>query len=482
MKVVLGRLLKSFVCVAVGVHCCVGVADPVMRGLPRATHFYRTTAVQDFREVVNADWGAETGPGAMVIDLDAAVERQRFRGLGGSFAEASCFTLMRLPKEKRDAAFEMLFGKTGLRLSIGRIHCASSDYSMHLYSYAPVAGDVELKHFTIDDDRQWVIPAIHEALRVNPSIFFFSSPWSAPGWMKENGTMCGSRLKPDMFGVYADYVVKFLKAYRDEGIVISAHTPQNEVEAEQSFNSPTLLMPLADEAKFVLALHPKLKAAGLDTKLWILDHNYDLTNRVDEVLATPGVRKAVAGIAWHSYAGEPEAVKRYRDSQPDLENIHTEMGPHIDRSKRDFIWWGDLILRGFNAGQTGFTNWCLALDENGQPNTSCGFPCAGLIAVHSETGEIIPSNQYQAFRHISPFVDPGAKVLEAPLVTDMPQGPAAERVKRSVYSVFRNQDGKYVVIINHPSESGAQYMIQLNGRYLPVVLLGRSLTTIVIDS
>lgn len=450
-------------------------------GLWAGTTVYQTTDAQAFRPVSHAEWGVESGPGAMVINLDEAVARQTFRGLGGSFAEASCFTLMRLPEAKRAAAFELLFGKTGLRLSVGRIHCGASDYSMHLYSYDAVPGDTALKHFSIDDDRKWVLPALREALKINPDIFFFSSPWSAPGWMKENGTMCGSRLRSDMFEVYADYIVKFLTAYRDEGVVISAHTPQNEVETEQSFNSPTLLMPAEDEAKFVLTLGTKLKAVGLQTKIWILDHNYDLTNHVDAVLATPGVRETIGGIAWHSYVGEPEAVSRYRDGYPELENIHTEMGPHIDRSKRDFLWWGDLILRGFNAGQTGFTNWCLALDENGQPNTSCGFPCTGLITVHSETGEVIPSNQFQAFRHISPFVDPGAQVLEAPLQTAMPKGPAAGRVSKSVYSAFRNPDGRQVVVINHPHEGGGQYMLKLKGHYLPVVLLGRSLTTVVIE-
>ena len=448
----------------------------------KTTRFYRTTHAQGFREIVNADWGDESGPGSQIIDLDAAVDRQTFRGLGGSFAEASCFTLMRMPEERRKLAFEMLFGKTGLRLSVGRIHCAASDYSLHLYSYDSVPGDVDLKCFSIDDDRAWVLPALREALKVNPSIFFFSSPWSAPGWMKENGTLCGSRLKPDMFDVYANYVVRFLKAYRDEGIVISAHTPQNEVGAEQNFNSPTLLMPAEDEAKFVLALKPKIDAAGLKTKIWIHDFNYDKTNHVDAVLSTPGICEAISGIAWHSYRGDPEIVKRYRDRFPELENIHTEMGPHIDRSKRDFLWWGDLVLRGFNAGQTGFTNWCLALDENGQPNTSLGFPCAGLIAVHSETGEVIPSNQYQTFRHISPFVDVGATVLEAPLVSGLPKGAAAMRVAKSVYSAFRNPNGQIVVVINHPTDDGAQYVLRWHGRCLPVVLLGRSLTTIVIGT
>ena len=456
------------------------MAAVVVGAEPCATKVWRSTRTQDFREVVGADWSPLSGPGAQVVDLDAAEPRQTYRGFGGSFAEASCFLLMNLPEAKRREAFEMLFGKTGLHLSVGRIHCGASDYSLHLYSYDDVAGDVALEHFSIDDDRRWVLPAIREAQKANPSIFFFSSPWSAPGWMKTNGTMCGSRLKPDMFGPYADYIVKFLQAYRREGVLISAHTPQNEVLCEQSFNSPTMLMPAEDEARFVLELRPRLRAAGLDTALWVFDHNYDLTNNLEQVLATPGVREAVQGIAWHSYGGDPEAVAAYRAKFPELENIHTEMGPHIDRYRRDMLWWGDLVLRGINAGQTGFTNWCLALDENGQPNVSCGFPCAGLIEIHSETGAITPSEQYRMFRHVSPFVSTGARVMSAPIRTEIPSGAAAKRIAKTVYTVFQNPDGKWVLVFSHPSEEGAQVMIRKGGRYLPVQLIAKSLTTVVL--
>ena len=462
------------------------VAGVSVQGAPE-TVVYRTTSSQDFDEVCGAEWSRHTGPGAQLVDLDRAPRLQFYRGIGGSFAEASCYTLMKMPEAKRTEAFDMLFGPKGLRLNLGRIHCAASDYSLHFYSYDDVAGDVSLKHFSIDDDRKWVLPAIREALKRNPDLFFFSSPWSAPGWMKENGTMCGSRLKPDMHGVYADYVVKFIQTYAQEGVRIQAHTPQNEVLTQQTFNSPTMRMLPEDEAKFVLALRPRLTAAGLKTKIWIFDHNYAFKAHVDGVLAVPGVREAIDGIAWHSYTGDPEAVTEYVRRFPELENIHTEMGPHIDRSKRDFLYWGELILRGFNAGQTGFTNWCLALDENGQPNISCGFGCAGLITVHSRTGEIVPSNQYQAFRHISPYVRPGARVLKAmPLQSklnapyDGPEGQAALYVQKTVVSAFENPDGSYVVVANHPAESGAQLMLKKGGLYLPVQLLGKSLTTVLV--
>lgn len=452
-----------------------------------ATVIYRTTPTQEFSEVCGAEWSRHTGPGAQLIDLDRAERCQMYRGIGGSFAEASCYTLMKMPEPKRAEAFDMLFGENGLRLSTARIHCAASDYSLRFYSYDDIEGDVELKNFSIDEDRKWVIPAIKEALKRNPDIFFFSSPWSAPGWMKENGTMCGSRLRSDMYGTYADYIVKFIQAYAQEGICIQAHTPQNEVLTQQTFNSPTMRMLPEDEARFVLTLRPKFVAAGLKTKIWIFDHNYAFKTHVDGTLAVPGVREAIDGVAWHSYAGVPEVVEEYVRRFPELENIHTEMGPHIDRSQRDFLSWGELILRGFNAGQTGFTNWCLALDENGQPNISCGFGCAGLITVHSRNGEIIPSNQYQAFRHISPYVRPGAKILKAmPLKSKLdvpyegPEGQAALFLQKTVVTAFENPDGSYVVVANHPEVSGAQLMLKKGDLYLPVQLLGKSLTTILV--
>ena len=450
------------------------------------TRVFRTTLTQDFREVYNAEWSKlSTGPGAQIIDLDGAKATHRFRGLGGSFAECSGYLFSRMPETDRARLMEMLFGKTGLRLSTGRIHCASSDYSVHIYSYDDVDGDTELKHFSIDDDRRYVLPMIKAALKVNPDIFFFSTPWSAPWWMKTNRAVSVGHLRPDMYEVYSDYIVRFLQAYAEEGVDIKAHSPQNEPCLEDgpdvnAMNSPTMNLTPAEEAKLILTLKPRFDAAGLKTGIWMFDHNYDATGHVDAVLSVPGVREAVGGIAWHSYGGEPEAVARYRRDYPEFENIHTEQGPSVDRSTRDFLYWGERMLRGFNAGLSGYTNWLLLTDENGQPNTSCGHPCAGLVAVHSETGELIPSSQYQAFRHVSPYVMPGAEVLAAPPVNSVPGVLAATRIRDTETSAFRNPDGSHVVVINHRDDIGAQIVIRLHDVFLPVILLPKSLVTVVI--
>lgn len=434
------------------------------------TAIYRSTESQDFRRVDGAEWSKLGGPGMEVIDLDAAEDRQLYRGLGGSFTESACYNLMKLPESKRRQAFEMLFGEKGLRLSIGRINCGASNYSLKLYTYDDVPGDVALENFSVVRDRQWVLPAIREALELNPDIYFFSSPWSAPGWMKVNGTVCGGRLKPDMFGTYADYIVRFLKAYAAEGVRISAHTLQNEVLTEQKRQSPTMLLPPEDEARLIAELAPRLRSEGLDIRLWIHDHNYVDTNSVRKTLSIPGVREAIGGIAWHSYKGAPEAIVSIGRDFPELEQIHTEKGPHIDRLKRDMLYWGDLVLRGFNSGQTGFVSWNFALDENGQPNVSQGFPCGGLLAIDSESGEIVPSEQYRLFRCIGPFVRPGARVLSA----------SVGEKDGVVVSSFRNPDGSFVIVMNNSFKGGRQIAVRYKGFILPVQLLRRSVTTVVI--
>ena len=443
---------------------------------------YRTTGTREFREVVGALPSAHTGSGARVIDLDAAVPRQAFLGLGVSFPEASCHLMMRLKPEQRAELLGDIFGPGGLNLSVGRIHMGSSDYSRHLYTYDDTPGDVALKRFSIDEDRPEVLPVIKAALKVNPDLYFFASPWSPPGWMKDSESLCGGHLKPSMVPVYADYVVRFLGAYAKEGVGIGAVTIQNEPGTRQESNSPTCLYTSAEEVAAIRALAPKLTAAGLKTKIWVHDHNFDGTNRVATILADEAVRRAVGGIAWHPYEGEPEMVRPIGAAYPELPMYVTEMGPHIDRAKRPAVWWGRLMARSFNSGNGAFVGWCLALDEEGQPNVSLGFPCAGLIEIHSETGAVTPSSQYKAFRHVSPFVRRGARVLDAPIVS----GPNAmrNRIEGLDCVAVRNPDGSHVIFFARETPgdefSRLQVQIKWNGRYLPVQVFGNALTTVVI--
>jgi len=83
-----------------------------------------------------------------------------------------------------------------------------------------------LRRFTIDRDRQYIIPVLREALAVNPKLKIIASPWSPPGWMKTSGSMIGGTLLPSSFAPLARYFVRFVQSYEAAGVPIFAITPR----------------------------------------------------------------------------------------------------------------------------------------------------------------------------------------------------------------------------------------------------------------
>ncbi|MBQ6136660.1 MAG: hypothetical protein IJI73_04730 [Kiritimatiellae bacterium] len=471
------------------VFALAGIASLVSFGEPGMARLYRTTSTSAFRERVATFPSKMTGPGANVIDLDAAKPSHDFLGLGVSFAESSAYLWSKFAADRFPAShaavqreiMELLWTEKGAGLSIGRIHIGASDYSMHLYTYDDTPGDTELKHFSIDDDRRFVLPAIRAAQAVNKDIYFFASPWSPPAWMKSGGTLCGGRLNPSSYPVYAQYLLRFLKSYADEGVPVSALTVQNEPETEQAKNSPTCLWSADESAEFTTGfLAPAIKASGLNTQIWAYDHNFSDkgVEYVMKQLADPAFRDSVSALAWHPYVGSPTNLAPVRAAYPAMPMYVTEMGPHVDRTKRDMLWWSDLVLGAFNEGCGAFVSWCFLLDEDGQPNITPGFGCGGLLEIDSRTGELYESSQFRLFRHIGPFVKRGAKVLKAPIVP----GEASKGVEDVKHVVFRNPDGSHVAVLacRAGKFDRRQVQFKLGDYYYSVQVLGESVTTVLI--
>ena len=467
------------------IFCCAAILSVACSGVSAETRVYRTEARGGaMREVAANFWSALPQGNANTVDLDAAAADHPFTGLGVSIPESSCYLLSRLPAERRAEILRTVWTADGAGLSVARLQIGSSDYSMHAYTYDDVAGDTELKRFSIDPDRRYILPVVKEIQKINPDVTFFASPWSPPAWMKEGGNIAGGRMLDKYFGTYAKYLVKYVQAYAKEGVSIAAVTTQNEPECDQFGMSPTCLWSGEQETDFIVNhLAPALKAAGLQTKPWLWDHNFDGTNRVAQVLAQKGVLERIGAVAWHPYVGQPEWIKPIHAKYPDLPMVMTEMGPHVDRYRRDLLWWGDLMMRTFNSGCGGFTSWCMVLDEHGQPNITGGFPCAGFVEIDSVTGEAVPSEQFKAFRHVGRFVRRGADILKGFWKAGGSDW-ARRNDQRTTCAAFRNPDGSHVVVVAcKPAEGDAfspvQVQIKHKGRYLIVQALPGSLATIV---
>lgn len=119
---------------------------------------------------------------------------QNIEGFGGCFNELGFEALNLLAAEDRSAVLHSLFHPEGdHKFSICRLPIGASDYALEWYSLNETDGDYAMEHFSIERDRKYLIPYIREALKLNPELKLFASPWSPPTWMKFPGLIITAR-------------------------------------------------------------------------------------------------------------------------------------------------------------------------------------------------------------------------------------------------------------------------------------------------
>jgi glucosylceramidase len=394
-------------------------------------------------------WTASPASPAGSIVIDTGTPKQEILGFGAAMTDSSCYVLSQMQKDERLALMHDLFAPGAMAFNVCRTCIGSSDYARNLYSFDETPEpDPEMKKFSIDHDKAYILPMLREARQANPGLFLFSSPWSPPGWMKPDKTMLGGAMRRTSFPAYALYFRKFLEGYKAEGVLIDAVTVQNETDAEQEGKMPACLWAQEQEMEFAAKhLAPALRQAGLPTKIWVLDHNYSLWGRAIDELSDPSVYEAVDGIAWHGYVGEPSAMTRVHDAFPNKNAYWTEGGPDITQPDYQTDWtkWADTFNGILNNWARSITAWNIALDEHGKPNIGPFF-CGGTVTVENGTHKVTRSGQYHAFAHYSRHVKRGAKVLSTGADGKATDGKSLSQV------AFRNPDGGYVLVVANPGQ------------------------------
>lgn len=407
-----------------------------------------------------------------------------FLGLGVAITGSSCYQLNLMESQERRALLEKIYSKDGLGLRLGRLSVGSSDYSVELYSYDDVPGDVTLQHFSIEKDEEYIIPMIKEILEVNPDLYLYASPWSPPGWMKTGGSMCGGYMRNAYLECYAEYLVKFIQAYAEHGIHISAITPQNETNIDQNGKMPACRWHPETEAEFIQILHKKFKENKLDVKIWMYDHNFSDANRVLWSLEEcKGLLESCDGVAFHYYGGRIEETRQISKAYPTLDLHFTEGGPRlIDHYDSDWCKWSMMIAKALNHGYKSFTGWNLMLNEMGGPNIG-PFLCGGFATRHSITGEITFSGQYKAYCHIAPHLSPNSDIYPIYLGDSFGQAMFNyPKYKREVTGfAVDNHDGKLVLIVINPNAEKMQIRFKIQDAWWYAELQPDSVSTMMID-
>jgi glucosylceramidase len=415
------------------------------------------------------------------VFVDPSKTFQTFLGIGGALTDASAETFAKLPKEKQQEVLEAYYNpQKGIGYTLARTNIHSCDFSSDSYTYV-ADGDKSLKTFSIAHDKQYRIPFIKQAIAAaGGNLTLFASPWSPPAWMKDNNDMLhGGKLKPEYYQSWANYYVKFIKTYEQEGIPVWGLTIQNEPMAKQIWES--CIYTADDEKNFLKNyLGPTLGKAGLGSKkIMFWDHNRDLVyQRASTLLDDPMAAKYAWGLAFHWYedwSGGNQVfdnIRRVHETYPGKNILFTEgcNGPFKREEINDWKWgerYGRTMINDFNNGTVGWTDWNVLLDEKGGPNHVNNF-CFAPIHADTKTGQLYYMNAYYYIGHFSKFIRPGAKrIISAPSRSPL------------LTTAFINKNGKVAVVVMNQDAQKIPYYLWVGGNAVSVTSLPHSIATLI---
>ena len=351
------------------------------------------------------------------VFVEPSKKFQTFMGIGGAITDASAEVFAKLSKEKQTEFLNAYYDKQkGIGYSLLRTTIQSSDFSSESYSYIK-EDDKDLKTFSIEHDKQYRIPLIKQAIQTaGGNLLTYVAPWSPNAFMKSNkNVLKGGTLLPEYYQTWADFYVKFIKAYEKEGIPIWGTSTQNEPMATQTWES--CIYSAEAERDFIKNfLGPTLKKEKLgEVKIIAWDHNRDLMNyRANVIYSDPEASKYVWGIGFHWYenwsggASMFDNVAKVNEAYPDKKLLFTEGCVEKFDAKKYQFWangerYGISMINDFNNGTAGWTDWNILLDEKGGPNHVGNF-CFAPIHADTKTGELIYTPSYYYIGHFSKFI------------------------------------------------------------------------------
>jgi glucosylceramidase len=418
-----------------------------------------------------------------LVFVDPTKIFQTMLGIGGALTDAVAETFYKLPKEKQKEFLAAYYDKNiGIGYTLARTNIQSCDFSSGSYSYVSNS-DKGLSTFNISHDKKYRIPFIKEATKAaGGKLTMFVSPWSPPAFMKDNNDVLhGGKLKNEFAQSWANFYVKFIKAYEKEGIPVWGLSVQNEPMATQTWESCKYTA--EEERDFVKNyLGPTLVKGGMAAKkLIVWDHNRDLLyQRASTILEDPAAAKYIWGIGFHWYETWTGAGQNFENTRlthaafPDKNLIFTEGCVEKFDFNRLGDWslgerYGLSMMNDFNAGTVGWTDWNILLDEKGGPNHVGNF-CFAPVHADTRTGELIYTNSYYYMGHFSKFIRPGAKRVAS----------AASRDKL-LTTAYVNTDGKLAVVVMNRTDEKIEYSLWIKGKAAKTSAEPHSIATLIVQ-
>lgn len=484
-----GQSLSSLSCVALALTASAvafaSVGSATSSGASRVAEFLTTKDLKTtLARQPDLHLDASTPAAAEDITVDP---RQMGQELTAGFGVAMTDSSAKLLRDELSAAasqdaMNTLFSSLyGLGLTFLRIPIAGSDYVVGKpYSYddqPPGGSDPTLAQFSITYDRPYVLPAIREALALaGGRMTVMANPWTPPAWMKTDDTLItttgpAGQLEPRYYGAYADYLVKFLQAYRDAGVNVDYLGVQNEPLTPLLFVAgiPESYLDGPSEGRLIASyVAPALRAAGLKPGILAYDDGYERSETF-----IPGVMALaagdVAGFAYHCYFSDPMSIGVESALYPGKAALETECS-----SKLSDIDPQQMAIRNLRAGAQGIQLWNAALDQHGGPKIGngckgitgpyAGIDCIAPITVNTDTHTFSLTGDYWALAHFSRFIRPGAHRIASTTPSDCRTTPASGWNCGLEDVAFQNTDGSRVLVATANDGQAHTFSVTVDGR------------------
>jgi glucosylceramidase len=456
----------------------------------------KLTKITDFSSVENP----------IIVTVLPEDKFQTITGFGGSFTESSAYLLNKISKKNRDTIIEAYFGESGAKYSLTRTHMNSCDFSLNQYSYAPVADDMELKHFSIQEDKGDIIPMIKDAMAVSKDGFkILSSPWTAAPWMKDNNAWVGGKLLPKYYDTWALFFSKYIDAYKKEGIDIWGFTVENEPLGNGN-NWESMHYSPDEMTNFVQHhLGPKLEADGHTTKILGYDQNREhLKEWVDAQFKNEATSKYFDGTAIHWYASTydyfPEELQYAHKKAPNKYLIQSEacVDSEIPKWQDDAWYWKKEatdwgwdwapekdkhlhpkyapvnryardIIGCLNNYVDGWIDWNMVLDTQGGPNWFKNW-CVAPVIVDPEKDEVYFTPIFYTLSHFSRFIRPNAVRIGV-----------RNSDKDLLITAAKNVDGTIAVVVFNEGKVKKNMKLIIDSKSVAISISEQAIQTIIIQ-
>ncbi|XP_072389814.1 lysosomal acid glucosylceramidase-like [Diabrotica undecimpunctata] len=423
------------------------------------------------------------------VYIDTHIQFQKIIGFGGAFTDSTGLNIKDMSSLLQDHLMRSYFSEEGLEYNMGRVPMGSTDFSIRAYSYMDSEDedvdcvDPTLRSFQLaQEDFEFKIPYIQEAMRISPSLQLFASAWVAPKVFKENNSYRGTMgfIKRELYELYAKYFVTFLDKYLQNGVNFWGISTGNEpfVGMLHWDGIPGVLWMPDDLGLWVRDyLGPAIKhSAHKNIKLITVDDQRSLIPRVlQKIMFDQQTFDLIDGIGLHWYLdtdNNTHLLDKTHMLYPTKFMLGTEAcAGDFENNVRLGNWtraelYAKDIIQDLNHWVQGWVDWNMVLNTKGGPSLA-GPVDSPIIA---NVTEFYKQPQYYALGHFSKFIPRGSvRIYSSQCDNDN---------KVDLVAFKRPDGGKVVVILNRNDYPIERTIIPCDRSNIELQITAHSITTV----